>query len=41
MARGRRPCLWTMATEVETMMGWYSGWGWGAWLGMSLLMLAF
>ena len=23
------------------MMGWYSGWGWGAWLGMSLLMLAF
>jgi putative membrane protein len=24
-----------------TMMGWDSGWGWGAWLGMSLLMLAF
>ena len=23
------------------MMGWYSGWGWGGWLGMSLLMLAF
>ena len=23
------------------MMGWYSGWGWGGWVGMSLLMLAF
>ena len=23
------------------MMGWYSGWGWAGWLGMSLLMLAF
>jgi putative membrane protein len=24
-----------------TMMGWYSGWGWGGWLAMSLTMLVF
>lgn len=23
------------------MMWWYPGWGWGAWLGMSLMMLLF
>ena len=23
------------------MMGWYGGWGWGGWLAMSLVMLAF
>jgi putative membrane protein len=23
------------------MMGWYGGWGWGAWLAMTLVMLLF
>jgi putative membrane protein len=26
---------------VFAMMGWHGGWGWGAWLAMSLVMLLF